>query len=101
MKLQTSLIAVKRIESDQPIENFSKENIEIGAFLLQTADGTINPLIVERTGLNTYKVVDGHFVYHCAVRLREIDPVAGEYIQAIIIDESNEDSIKMQIKYFR
>ena len=101
MKLQTSLIAVKRIESDQPIDSFPKEKIEIGAFLIQTAEGTINPLIVERNGVNTYKVIDGHFVYHCAVRAREIDPIKGEYIQAIIMDEENEDSLKLQIRHFR
>lgn len=101
MKLQTSLIAVKRIESTEPITNFPKEKIEIGAFLLLTAQGTINPLIVRRKDLNTYEVVDGHLVYWCAVRAREIDAAQGEHIQAIILDEDNQDSLMLQIRHFR
>jgi competence ComEA-like helix-hairpin-helix protein len=101
MKLQTSLVAVKKIESDVARSSFSAEAIEQVAQLMIQAEGTINPIILKRTSLESYQVVDGHFEYYAAVRAREMSPLKGEMIQAIILEPENEEVLLAQVNLLR
>ncbi len=65
------------------------------------AEGIINPIILEKTSLDSYEVIDGYFEYYAAVRAREIDPRKGEMISAFIIEDDKEDAIKKQVEIFR
>lgn len=101
MKLSTSLVAVKKITSNQARSNFSDEELEQGAKLILELEGVINPIIVRRTSLQSYEVVDGDFEYYAAARAREIDPRKGEMIGVLIIDPENEDLIAKQVELLR
>lgn len=101
MKLSTSLVAVKKINSYIPRSNFSNDKLEQVAQLILKAEGVINPLVLHRTSLESYEVVDGHFEYYAAARAREIDPRKGEMIGAFILEEENEGVIQEQIKILR
>jgi predicted nucleic acid-binding OB-fold protein len=101
MKLLTSLVAVKKVKSVIPRSNFSANDIEQTAQSILDAEGIINPMVVKRTGVESYEVVSGHFEYYAAVRAREIDPRKGEMISAYIIEEDKELAITKQLKILR
>ena len=61
----------------------------------------INPIVVRRTSLQSYEVVDGEFEYYAAARAREIDPRKGEMIGVFIIDPENEELIIKQVELLR
>ncbi|NJM71903.1 MAG: hypothetical protein HC862_17830 [Scytonema sp. RU_4_4] len=101
MKLSTSLVAVKKITSRKPRSNFADEQIEQVAKLILESQGIINPIVVSRTSLQSYEVVDGDFEYYAAARAKEIDPRTGEMIGVFIVEPENEESIKNQINLLR
>lgn len=101
MKLSTSLVAVRKIISIVPRSIFADDELEQTARLILEVEGVINPIILRRTSLESYEVVDGHFEYYAAARAREIDLRRGEMIGAFIIDSENEDFIIEQVKLLR
>jgi len=101
MKLSTSLVAVKKITSLKPRSNFPDDELEQAANFILEAEGVINPIVVRRTSLQSYEVVDGDFEYYAAARAREIDPRKGEMIGVFIIEPENEESITKQVELLR
>ncbi|MBF2006062.1 MAG: hypothetical protein IGS49_11505 [Chlorogloeopsis fritschii C42_A2020_084] len=101
MKLSTSLVAVKKIASTKPRSSFADDELEQAAKLILESEGVINPIVVRRTSLQSYEVVDGDFEYYAAARAREIDPRKGEMIGVFIIEPENEDNITNQIQLLR
>lgn len=101
MRLQTRLIAVRKINSSHTRSSLSEERIEKLAKLIIDSEGIISPIIVKRTSLESYEVVDRHFEYYAAVRARELSPLKGEMIQAIILEPENEENLLEQISLLR
>jgi ParB family chromosome partitioning protein len=101
MKLSPSLVAVRKIISTVPRSNFSDTELERAAHLILEAEGVINPLVLRRTSIDSYEVVDGHFEYYAAARAREINLRQGEMIGAFIIEEEKEETIDEQVKLLR
>ena len=60
-KLFPSLVAVKKIVSAVPSSNFAQPDLEKLARLILNLGGLINPIIVRRTGMDSYEIVDGNF----------------------------------------
>ncbi|MFM7447014.1 MAG: helix-hairpin-helix domain-containing protein [Leptolyngbyaceae cyanobacterium] len=101
MKLKTSLVAVRKVTSGMARSSFDTDEIEKAAHLILGVEGTINPIILRRTSLESYEVVEGHFEYYAAVRAREISLSKGEMIQAIILEPENEETLLKQIDLLR
>lgn len=101
MKLATSLVAVKKISSNKLRSIFADDELEQAARLILDSEGVINPIVVRRTSLQSYEVVDGDFEYYAAVRAREIDPRKGEMIGVFIIESENEETLTKQVELFR
>lgn len=101
MKLSSSLVAVRKITSTVPRSNFADDELEQAAQLILEVEGVINPIVLRRTSLESYEVVDGHLEYYAAARAREIDLRKGEMIGAFIIEPENEELIKKQVKLLR
>jgi ParB family chromosome partitioning protein len=91
MRLSTSFVAVRKIISSTSPADFDGDKIEQLAHQIVKSEGIIRPLVLNRTGLESYEVVDGHFEYHAAVRAREIDLRRAEMIAAYILDPENDD----------
>ena len=101
MSLSASLVEVRTLSSDLPRSSFDEQKIEQAARLIVEAEGIINPIVVSRTGINSFQVVDGHFEYYAATRARELNLEVGEAIAAYVIAEDNEATVKEQIAIFR
>ncbi|WP_427160678.1 ParB N-terminal domain-containing protein [Aliinostoc sp. HNIBRCY26] len=101
MKLSLSLVAVKKITSNKPRSKFSEDDLEKAAHLILESEGVINPIVVRRTSLQSYEVVDGDFEYYAAVRAKEIDIRKGEMIGVFIIESENEEPLTKQVQLFR
>lgn len=100
-KLLPSLVAVKKITSTVPRSQYSEKELEHAAKLTLEAGGLINPLVLKRTSLQSYEVVDGDFEYYVAVRAREINPIKGETIAGFILEPENEKVLLEQLKALR
>ncbi|MEH2345458.1 MAG: ParB N-terminal domain-containing protein [Nostoc sp.] len=101
MKLSTSLVAVKKITSSKPRSNFADDELEQAAQLILESEGVVNPIVVRRTSLQSFEVVDGDFEYYAAARAREIDIRKGEMIGVFIIESENEEILTKQVELFR
>lgn len=101
MRLLPSLVEVKSVTSIQSRSNFDEQKIEQAAQSIVVGEGIINPIVVTRTGINSFQVVNGHFEYHAAARAKEIDLAKGETIAAYIIEGENEAILKEQVEIFR
>lgn len=101
MKLSTSLVAVKKITTNKPRSIFADDVLEQAAKLILETEGVINPIVVRRTSIDSYEVVDGDFEYYAAARAREIDLRKGEMIGVYIIEPENEGAMMEQVKAFR
>ncbi|MFN6570123.1 hypothetical protein [Dendronalium sp. ChiSLP03b] len=101
MKLSTSLVAVKKITSSKPRSIFADNEIEQAAQLILESEGVVNPIVVRRTSLQSYEVVDGDFEYYAAARAREINLRKGEMIGVFIIEPENEEALTNQVQLFR
>ncbi|MBE9013838.1 hypothetical protein IQ250_26985 [Pseudanabaenaceae cyanobacterium LEGE 13415] len=101
MSLNSSLIPVKKITSNQSRSSFPQDVIEQAAKAILEAEGTINPIVVRQVSLREFEVIEGHLEYYAAVRAREIDLGRGEMIDAIVVQPENESAILEQIKLLR
>jgi hypothetical protein len=101
MKLSTSLVAVKKITCNTPRSNFPHEKIEQAAQQILAVEGLINPIVVRKTALQAYEVIQGDFEYHAAARAREINLKLGEMVSVYIVDDENEKVLLEQVKIFR
>lgn len=100
-KLFPSLVAVKKIVSAVPSSNFAEPDLEKLARLILDLGGLINPIIVRRTGMDSYEIVDGNFEYYAAARAKEIEPFKGETIGAFILEPENEELLLAQLEILR
>ena len=98
--INQSLVEVKSITSKEKRSQFNEQQIEEAARAIVEAKGIINPIILTRTGINSFEVVNGHFEYYAAARAKEIDIASAETIAAYILDGENE-AINNQINIFR
>ena len=101
MKMDTAIIAVKRIQSDVPRSKFPAEELERLALTILKLDGLINPPVVVETGHRAYQVIDGHFAYHAAVRAKELNPRKGEMIAVYIVEPEMAEIMEEQISLLR
>ncbi len=101
MKLSTSLVAVKKIQSSVDSAKFNQGELERLAHAILGTEGLLNPIVLQRKTLDSYDVISGYFEYHAAVLAREIDPRKGEMVSAFIIGDDKEEYIYEQIKLLR
>jgi len=100
-KLSPSLVAVKKITSKVPRDNFAEPELEKVAQLILELGGLINPIILRRNGMDAYEIVDGDFEYYAAAKAREINPKKGETIGAFILEPENEELLLEQVQALR
>ena len=100
-KLSPSLVAVKKITSTVPRDNFADRDLEKVAQLILELGGLINPIILRRNGMDAYEIVDGNFEYYAATKAREINPMKGETIGAFILEPENEGLLLEQVQALR
>ncbi|MEG4802272.1 ParB N-terminal domain-containing protein [Microcoleus sp. ARI1-B5] len=100
-KLSPSLVAVKRITCTVPRSNFAEPDLDKLARLILDSGGLINPIIVRRTSMDAYEIVDGNFEYYAAARAKEIEPLKGETIGAFILEPENEELLLEQLEILR
>jgi len=104
MKLSTSLVPVKKITSLAKKADFNAQNVEKLALQILNAEGIISPLILRRTSLESYEIIDGDFEYFAALRAKDINPRKGELISAFILDSDDPEkssAIEAQVELLR
>lgn len=99
--LASALVGVKNVKSKVPESSYSTKELDKGARLIVEAGGVINPIVLKRTGLNSFDVVSGHFEYHAAQRAKQLNPRVAENINSVILDSDNMDGVINQLKIQR
>ncbi len=101
-KISHAIVLVEDIHSSLPRTEFSEADLDEAARLLLKIEGVITPPILLETGVDSYKLLDGHFEYYAALRAGEIDPLKGETINAYLVeDEADVAVYKKQVEVFR
>jgi hypothetical protein len=98
-KLFAKLINTKRIEP--PTEEFDANDLRAAAETSLELGGFVEPPVVRRVGSpldQKYEIISGQFQIAAAIVARAIDPLRGEIINVIVIEEENEKSIAKQMK---
>jgi hypothetical protein len=101
-KISHAIVLVEDIQSSLPRSKFSEADLDEAAKLLLKIEGVITPPILLQSGLDSYKVIEGHFEYYAALRAEEIDPLKGETINAYLVEDEKDLAVyKKQIEVFR
>ena len=91
------MVDVESITSSVPRSRYSEADLErLADQLLE--ESLLKPLILKKSGFETYEVVDGHLEYYAAVRASEKNPRQGEMVNALIIAEGSEAAAIQQVK---
>ena len=98
-KFFPKLVNTRRI--DAPTKEFDQDDLRAAAEALLEIGGFVEPPVLRRVGNpldQRYEVVSGEFQVAAGIVARAIDPVQGEQIWAMIIEEENEAAIAKQMK---
>jgi hypothetical protein len=98
-KFLPKLINLKRI--DPPTKEFDQDDLRAAAEALLEIGGFAEPPVLRRLGNpldQRYEVVSGEFQVAAGIVARAMDPIRGENIAAMIIEEENEAAIAKQMK---
>lgn len=68
-----------------------RDRIEALAKAILQAGGLIKPLIVRRTSLESFQLLDNPLGYFAAVRARELDPLAAETVLAFVVESDEQE----------
>jgi len=91
MSLTPSIISIIAVNHYEPC-SFPQEKIEMGAALILACEGTVKPLLVKRCGVDGYTLIRGDFVYWCALRAHEMNPLQAENIDAYIAENAMQEA---------
>jgi len=91
------LVDVKSIQSNVSRSEFAVEELENLAQSILQAGGLLVPLILRQTGPESYEVLAGDREYYAAVRAREINPRAGEVVNAFVVEPKLQEAALEQV----
>ncbi len=103
MRLLASLVPIKNITCLTP-SNFNDGELKKLAEQILKVEGIISPLIVRKTGVESYELIDGYFEYYASVKARDIDPRKGTMVSVFIAEPENAtttSAIEEQVELLR
>ena len=95
-----SLVAVRKIQAKSSASSFPHEAVESAARQILASGALIMPLLVKRTGLESFELMSGDFAFHAAARARELDPLNAEMVLAFILDGAQAEPMLRQAAVF-
>jgi DNA uptake protein ComE-like DNA-binding protein len=98
MSFSTSLVDLDSITPTVQRSSFKEAELEKLAQLIIKIGGIIKPIILKRTGLESYEIIEGDFEYYATIKATEIDPDYSAMIRAFIAENTNETEIKEQVE---
>lgn len=90
-------VDVKAITANSQRSDFSEEEINRLADAILENEGIIRPLVLKRSGIDSYNLIDGHLEYYAAVRAREKNPRLGEVVNTLIVNPKKEEAVEAQL----
>lgn len=90
-------VDVKAITANSQRSDFSEEDINQLAEAILENEGIIRPLVLKRSGIDSYSLIDGHLEYYAAVRAREKNPRLGELVNTLIVNPKKEKAVEAQL----
>ncbi|MBO0351793.1 hypothetical protein J0895_22460 [Phormidium pseudopriestleyi FRX01] len=96
-----SLVDVKSINSTVSRSTLSETVLNSLSDLILECEGLLKPVVLKRTGPESYTVVDGHLEYYAAVRAKEKNPRKGEMVNAFVISPKHEEIILKQTELLK
>lgn len=90
------LVDVKSIKSNVPRSDFRVDDLDRLAQSILASGGLLAPLLLKQVDLEHYEVLSGDYEYYAAVRAREIDPRAGEMVNAFVVSSQHQEAARDQ-----
>lgn len=97
MKLQPSLVVTRKIEAATPRAAHEPDKVEALAQLIVEAGALCHPLIVERAGVEAYRLLEGELAYHAAARAKELAPLTAESVLAFVVEPEQGKALRRQL----
>ncbi len=96
--IRFELVDVKDISSSVPRSHFSETTIDQLADLILECGGLVKPLVLKRTGLDSFEVLEGHLEYYAATKAKQKDSIKGETVNAFVFAAKHEQQVLGQIE---
>ncbi|MBP0009880.1 ParB N-terminal domain-containing protein [Roseofilum sp. Belize Diploria] len=91
------LVDVKSIKSKVARSQFSETDLETLAQSIVNSGGLLAPLLLKRTGAESYEILAGDREYYAAVRAKEINPRAAEMVNAFVVPQKLQEAALEQV----
>ncbi len=102
MDLSTSLIDIDSIEinHEETQSQFEAKKVEIEylAHSIVNLKALLTIPIVQRTGVESYRLIAGQFEYYAFIKARELEPSLPDRIRVFIVDGKNTQPILEQVQ---
>lgn len=89
MNLQPSIIRIKAVAHKEVLGYDAEQITKLAESILEVG-GSIRPLLVKRTGIESYEVIGNDIIYYAAKRAAELDSRKGSTINAYIAEDDDE-----------
>ena len=96
--IRFELVDVKDISSSVPRSHFSEATIDQLAELILACGGLVKPLVLKRTGLESFEILEGHLEYYAAAKAKQKDSRKGETVNAFVLAAKHESEILSQLE---
>ncbi len=102
MNMQTQLVQIKNITTTMTSGSYSEEAVQKGAeAILATGGLSVNLVVVKRTEMTTYELVNGDYELKCAQRAQEING-RNDVVNVVIIENDEQaKAMELQVETFR
>jgi len=101
MKMSLATVRIKKIEPSQLKDSFSATELDRATHIILDVEGLINPPVLQRTGIESYTVIDGDFEYYAALQAMEIERKRNRINAYIVESEEELPFYQQQIAMFR
>ena len=83
--IRFELVDVKDISSSVPRSHFSEATIDQLAELILACGGLVKPLVLKRTGLESFEILEGHLEYYAAAKAKQKRPGSSKQITYVTL----------------
>jgi hypothetical protein len=106
MELRTFQIDLDSLEHIDPQQlpfdvDSKKDDLDYFARSIIKMGGLLRIPVVERTGIDSYRLVEGHFDYLAYLKAREINPDLPDRMRVFIMEKDNSEPIQTQLRVLR
>lgn len=100
-RIEYYLIPIKKITCNQPRSEYPEQRINDLAQKILATGVLLEPLVVVRSGSQSYSLLDGALNYHAAAKARELSPRDAEMVSAFVVESADLTATEEQLQILK